>query len=312
MNRPSRPAIVLRAAAALAIAAAITGFAQTGASASQQVSVSVRYTCVFPVIGSESAPVEIDSNIPTSIAVGQSTAHYAVNASVTAPAELATGLRMAGVSTITGTVDGQALIEAPDDDFTKTVPFAVNKITIPLFSSFTGTATGSAPDVTFSVPGRGEILVGDLTMHLVPRDSNGNVVQLLGEMTVPCTVDSGQNDVAATFAITAAPSPAASHSATAAPNPDPDPTSTSTHAASPSPSTGTGSPQPTGTVASTASAASSQSASAAGPGGPSKGGDAAWMIGLGSLLALVAIGAAAFRYRLKLRDLRILRNLRNR
>jgi hypothetical protein len=279
MNGRGRPATLLGGATALAIAAAVTGFAGPQAFASQQVSLTFRYTCDFPVIGSQSAPVEVDSNIPNSIAVGQSTAHYVVTASVTAPWELSLGLRADGVSTITGTVDGQAYVKAPQGNLTETVPFEIHEITLPAFSSFTGTATASAPAVTFSKPGKAEIIVGDLTLHLDPRDSNGNLTSL-GEMTVPCEPNPGQNDVAVTFAITGAASPTSSSAATAS-SPSPSPSPSASAATSASTATPTAAPTP--------------HASPADP-GPPKGADAAWVIWLGSLAALVGIVTAAFRY----------------
>jgi hypothetical protein len=293
MNGRGRHSTVLRGAAALAIAVGVTGLAQPRASAAQQVSLTLSYTCVFPVIGSQTAPVEIDSNIPDSIAVGRSTARYAVTASATAPWALALGLRADGVSSLTGTVDGQAYVDAPQGDLTEALPFDIHKIALSAFSSFTGTATGSAPEVTFSEPGKAKIVVGDLTLHLVPLNSNGNVASL-GDMTVPCTLDPNQND-AVSFAITGAASPASSSSATASSDPAP----TTTHASAPSPSTHPSiSPATdTGIAASPVALAQSASASASAkdPGHGSGGGDA-WMMWLGGLVALAALGTAAHRY----------------
>jgi hypothetical protein len=293
MNGYGRRSTVLRGAAALAIAVGVTGLAQPRALAAQQVSLTLSYTCDFPVIGHQTAPVEIDSNIPDSIAVGQSTAHYAVTASATAPAALAFGLRAFGVSTLTGTVEGQATVEAPQGVLKETLPFTIHKISISAFSSFTGIATGNAPEVTFSKPGKAEIIVGNLTMHLVPLNSNGDV-NSLGDMTVPCTLDANQNDVAVHFTITGAASPASSSSPTSAPSSDP---VTTTHTASPSPSAHPSTSPKTNTSIAMSPVALAQSANAsAKDAGHENGGGNAWMMWLGGLVALVAIGTAAYRY----------------
>ncbi len=287
MNGHGRPIILLRGATALAITAAITVFDPTTAGATQRVSLAPTYTCAFPVIGDQSAPVQIDSSIPDSIAVGQSTERYVVHASATAPWELALGLRLAGVSTITGTAEGRAYVKAPQGDLAQTVHFDIDKITIPAFSSFTGTATGGMPEVTFSEPGRAEIVVGDLTMHLVPRDSSGNLTSL-GEMTVPCTLNPGQNEVAASFTITGAPSRTSSNFATA----DPDSTPTSHSSLSPSSRPSTSAATDVGIAAATTPP---MQPTRPADSKPSNAGGIDWTIWLGGLVVLAGIGMAAFR-----------------
>lgn len=293
MNGRGRLLILRRGVAVWAIAVAVIGFGQTRASATQQVNLTLTYTCTFPVIGDHSTPVQIESNIPDSIAVGQSTAHYVVNASATAPGALAFGLHtLFGVSTITGTVDGQVSVRSPQGDQSETVPFDIHPINLPYFSSFTGTATGSAPEVTFDKPGEAEIVVGDLIMHLIPRDSNGNLTSL-GEPTVPCKLDPGQKNTVS-FTITGTPSPTQSNSvaADAAPTPTPTP-----RASSPSPGThpSTSTSATTGLVVPPSVATPTQSASAT-DSARSTGASAAWVIWFGGLAALIGLGVAAFRY----------------
>ena len=304
MNRHGGPGrVVLGGVSALAIAVGITGFAGPAASAAQQLKLSLTYTCDFPVIGAQSAPIQVESNIPDSIAVGQSTAQYEVDASVSAPWELTLGLRGFGVSTITGTVDGQVDVEAPQGDLPETLAFGINKISLPAFSSFTGTATGSAPQVTFDEPGKAEIVVGNLTMRLDPRDSSGNLTSL-GEMTVPCTLDSGQNDVAASFTIVGAASPASSSAGAAG---SPAPTTSSASGLDPTPSTHvSASSQTTNTHPASATSASAPGSSpadastrstiSAEPAGYASGGGTPWAAWLAGLLALAVIVAAAFRF----------------
>jgi hypothetical protein len=291
--------IVLRGVTVLGIAVGLTGFLVVRASAAQQVALNLTYTCDFPEIGEQSASVTVESSIPDSIAVGQSSAHYAVTASATVPLTLDVGLHdLFGVSTITGTADGQTSVEAPQGDIAETVPFDIQEITLPAFSSFTGYATGIAPLATFSKPGNAEIIVGNLTLHLIPRNSSGGLTSL-GEPNVPCTLNSGQNDVAASFTITAAADPTPPNSATGSS----DPASTTT-APSPSASTISTSPSPSSSPSPSASKSASVTPTTASPSqsvdppdpDPSNGGGTAWAVWLGGLAALVAISTAGFRY----------------
>jgi hypothetical protein len=294
-------------ATAVAIALATAGFAETGASAAQQVALTLTYTCTFPAIGDQSVPVDVDADIPSSIPVGRSTAHFLVRASATAPWELTVGLRAFGVASITGTVDGQTEIQAPQGVFTETVPFVVAPITLPAYSSFTATATGSAPAMTFTKPGTVKIIVGSLTMHLDPTDANGNLTSL-GAFDVPCTLNAGQSDVAATSVVTAAAPPAGSRSTTAAPS-DPGSAAAGASASGPSASARVN----TGTSTGVSAAAQSDPASPADPGssaqalrssedpGSARGGGGAWPIWLGALAAIAVVGAAAVRYGPRLR-----------
>lgn len=123
--------VVLRSAAVLAITAAMTWLptAPASAAAAQRVILALTYTCAFPVIGNQSTSVNVSSDIPDSIPVGQSTAHYVVTATVTVPWELTAGMRTLGVRTVAGTADGVADVQAPQGNLTAAVPFTIPKIT---------------------------------------------------------------------------------------------------------------------------------------------------------------------------------------
>jgi hypothetical protein len=285
--------IVLRVATALGIAAAIAGFPEAGASAAQRIALTLTYTCAFPEIGDQSASVYIESDIPNSIAVGQPTGHYVVTASATAPWELAAGLHAFGVSTITGSVDGRVDVEAPQGDFAETIPLGIPEITVPAFSSFTAGATGGSSEITFDEPGQGEIVVGSLLLHLVPRNSSGGLTPL-GAFNVPCSLNAGQDDVAASFTITGAAS-SASSSVTTRPTGRTLPSGKRSSSPSPSASNGTIVQRPTASPSESVRATATESVRATAT-GLFNGEDTSWAIWLGGLAALVATGAAAFRY----------------
>jgi hypothetical protein len=306
MNRRQATGTLLRATAATGMALGLTAFPGTGAQAAQQVALTVTYTCTFPEIGTQSVAVAITSSAPNSIAVGQSTADIVVTATVTVPWELTVGLRAYGVSTVTGTAAGQADIDVPQGAWAETVPFTIPKISLPDFSSFTASATGSVPSITFSEPGRAEVTVGNLTAHLAPLDSNGNLTRL-GEIDVPCTLKSGQDVTAASLAITAAPrvgssssSPASSSSGSARPTPSssaserPSDTADPTGTVPPGHTTSSGAAPsgPDGASSQAAAASSSRSSTiGAAASGPPGGGDAAWAFGIGGAVAIIAAAA---------------------
>ena len=149
--------------------------------------------------------------------------------------------------------------------------------------------------------GKAQITVGNLNLYLVTRNSNGDLSSL-GAFTVPCTLNSDQKNVAASFMITGAAavtptsSTAASTASTAstsrAATPTVRPSSTSSSGSSDSPS-----PSASNSLSLVADTVSpSGSALATGP-GPSNGGDAAWAMLLGGLVLLVGVAAAAYRFR---------------
>jgi hypothetical protein len=143
--------------------------------------------------------VRIDSDIPESAAVGQPTPEFVVNASVPVEADTTKALGRIGVKTIEGTVEAKVRVTAPDGDTDLRVPFRV-KTDVPASGSFHVRGTGSAPPLTFTLPGRANVSVGDLVARLTPKDASGDVT-FPGEIEARCTMDPGQDDVIAWFRI---------------------------------------------------------------------------------------------------------------
>jgi hypothetical protein len=304
MHLERRRAVVPRRAAAAGCAVALALLPETGARADQQVDLTLNYTCVFPVIGNETVSIAITATAPTTVVVGRPLASLGVTASVTVPAVLTIALEnLFGVSTITGTARGEAYIQASQGTIAESVPFTIPQFTLPPDATFTAAATGTVPPITFTAPGRAVATVGDISLQLIPKDASGNLTGL-GTIDLPCTLDSGQNDVAANMTvISAAASSAPATGSHTQPATHAGPTSTS-----PSPiRTTTGGTDPTdpATTAAQSSAADSAdpvdssgsfvpvSSTAAGPG---RGANRPLLLGVG-LLALVGLGAAAFAYR---------------
>jgi len=193
--------IILWAAIALGLTGGIVGVLGAGTAAAQPVSLTLRYTCSFPLINDQSITARIQSDIPKSIAVGESSQRFTIDAVTTVGATLTQGLGLIGMKTVEGTVDAKTSVAAPHGDISVTVPMAITRTSIPASGSFDVSATGTAPTLRFSQPGNGKITVGGLVLHLVPRNASGDLT-FLGKLDVPCTLDAGQDNAAIPFDIT--------------------------------------------------------------------------------------------------------------
>ncbi|WP_326680567.1 DUF6801 domain-containing protein [Streptomyces sp. NBC_01237] len=195
---PSGPAT--RRAVGLTLAAGVAGASVgvfgAGSAAADPVSLELRYVCAVQMLPDRAGTVEIDADVPTSAVVGRPTSKFVIRATVPVSGADANGLRSAGIQVIKGTVDAKVLVKAPGGDTNLKVPFQVARTDVPKSGPFSVEATGVAPSLTFSRPGRARITVGDLVAHV--SASGGMTVRL----DVPCKLDSGQNNVVASIGIT--------------------------------------------------------------------------------------------------------------
>ncbi|MGW1894002.1 DUF6801 domain-containing protein [Streptomyces sp. NPDC002004] len=173
----------------------------TPAASAQPVSIKLSYTCAFTGIGTTQVTMRIGTDIPRSLEVGDSSPRAAVSGVATVDASF-TGLApLVGARTLEGSVDGTATVSAPQGDSRLSVPMTIPRTPIPAFGAFDMSAKGTAPAVTFTRPGNVRVTVGDLGLHLTPRDAYGNLTQV-GTMNAACTVDPGQNTVLQSLVVT--------------------------------------------------------------------------------------------------------------
>ncbi|MFI9272121.1 DUF6801 domain-containing protein [Kitasatospora sp. NPDC052896] len=323
----ARARITLGVATAVGAAGGIVGVLGTGTAAAQTVSPTLSYTCVFPYIGAQHLSVSMNADVPSSVTVGEPSPKFGISAVTTAPNGLAQGLGFFGVRIIEGTGQASITVTAPQGDIPVSVPATIAKTALPPSGPFDIAASGTAPSLTFSQPGNGKITVGGISLHLITEDASGNPT-FVGSIDVSCTLDGGQNNVAASFAITqplqtpAPPPPTplppgptpGPHTSTPGPGPVPSPAPTQSTAGSLTPTP----PRPT--TASPSSSTSSTSSTVSGPPtgptstdpvpGPTRppirptpGGLGTTAIALLVTGVLVA-GAAAFRFGSRLRNRR--------
>lgn len=198
-------ASVLAATVAAGAAAGVLG-AETAAA--QPVSLTLRYACAFPYIGSQDITASISMDVPQDHTVGEPSHRLAIHAEATVGSGLTFGLAALGVRSVDGTLRAKTRVTAPEGDLGITVPLTVARTSIPSSGSLRIPAGGTAPPVTFTEAGPAEIVVGDFAVHLVPRDADGHPT--LQELDVPCTVRGGQDTVLTSFTIAPAPRRSAS------------------------------------------------------------------------------------------------------
>ncbi len=288
-----------------------------GSAAAEPDSLTVTYSCSFPLIGPQSVMMKITADIPGTIAVGASTPRFAVHAVATVVNQFAVpGLGLIGVTTVQGTADAAAEVTAPQGSIPVAAVFDLAKTKIPSSGLLTLASSATVPSLTFDRAGPARLTVGGLTLHLAPKNASGDLVP--GNITVPCTLNSGQSNVLSSFEITAPPRPSTptktgptkagpTHSAAPGPTsakptgpPTPGPTTpkpTPTHTPTPtvSPTIGsTGSiPGPTPTSSPTIARAKHKGS------GPTHGTGSGDLLTAGLvalLLGAVLLGGVAFRF----------------
>jgi hypothetical protein len=194
----------LRGLAAVAAAAALTGVALfTGAGSASAATLTLNYSCTFPLIGAQTIGVVITGTAPTSAVVGHPTAAFPLSTTVGVPATATEGLNLVGSKTISGTASASSTLNnSPAAPLGITGPLTIPTTTVPASGTFNVVATGTAPSETLTQAGTASITVGNFTTTLTPRNSSGGTTAL-GTFTVTCTQVAGQNNTLASFPVTA-------------------------------------------------------------------------------------------------------------
>ncbi|WP_199485408.1 fibronectin type III domain-containing protein [Actinomadura craniellae] len=192
----------IRAIAASAVlAGSLVGITGSGAAQAAPASLTLNYTCPFPLIGTQQISVRIQTDIPPTIGVGEQTPEIIVNTVTTVPDTATQGMALVGAKTLEGDALADSTIAAPGITLPVKVPAPLEKTNVPASGTFEVKATGKAPALTFTQPGSAKITVGNILLKLAPKDAAGGLTGL-GEFDAPCTQVPGQNNLLATFQIT--------------------------------------------------------------------------------------------------------------
>lgn len=195
------PAAAMGVAGAMTVVLGIVAVWGSPPASARPVSIELRYTCAFTGIGTAPVTMRISTDLPSSIEAGDSTPRAAVNGVATVDANFTALAPLVGARTLEGSVDGTATVSAPQGDSSVSVPMTIPRTPIPAFGSVDMSAKGTAPAVTFPRPGDAKVSVGDLGLHLTPRDAYGNLTPV-GTMNATCRVDPGQNTVLQSLVVT--------------------------------------------------------------------------------------------------------------
>ena len=181
-----------RAAACVLATGALT-VAMAGPSLAATASLNITYTCNFTLIGNQAMPTTVSSaDLPDSATVGVPTA--ASNTTVTSTvSESATGtLAWIGAKSVDGTMTSNVPVANGGNTQTLTSVSTIPNTPVPSSGTFQVTATGTFPAMTLTNAGTATISLGNAELKLTPRYANGDPTWL-GTITVPCTVNAGQN-----------------------------------------------------------------------------------------------------------------------
>jgi hypothetical protein len=183
------------------VATALVAGAQT--SAADPISLTLNYHCTFPLVGSQSLKVVINTDLPPTVNTGQPTGAFDIKAVSTINADTVSGLSLIGATTLEGTAAAKANVAAPGLNLPVTVPITLDKTNIPPSGEMTINAAGKTPSLTFTQAGQAKITVGDLNLKVTPRKADGSVTGITPDGTIdaPCTQDPGQDNTLATITI---------------------------------------------------------------------------------------------------------------
>ena len=175
-----------------------------GAASAQaaQSSLTLSYTCTFPVIGSRPVTVTYGQDLPGSVTQGVPNRPSSATADIMVPAVVTKGFNLVGAATVSGSAAARQTVTNGAARFGGPVAYTVPSTPVPASGAFTMHATGTFPSVTYPNAGTATITVGDLSQTLTPLTSRGKPT-VLGTFTVPCTQVPGQNNVLGTFPVLA-------------------------------------------------------------------------------------------------------------
>lgn len=191
---PNRSVRKIRSAIATATLMSAIGQAQA-----VEVTRNIDYECQFPLVGPEIVATAISADLPEEVYPGPTDEQISLVADATFNDNVRTSLLLVNVATIEGVVQADTLIQTDALDLNVVVDMDLPTSDLPTNTGpFTVTASGSIPQPAFGDQMMGEIsmTVGDLTLNLISRKSDGSLPNdMFGEFTAPCTQPEGQDNV---------------------------------------------------------------------------------------------------------------------
>ncbi|MFD0539550.1 DUF6801 domain-containing protein [Actinomadura luteofluorescens] len=139
----------------------------------------MNFHCVFPLIGNQPLTVDIDSDFPSSIKVGELSPPFHIKSTAHITGTITNGLRAVKAVTLEGTASADSVVSVPEDpNLPVATDVVINKVDIPQQAGATWdlVAEGDAPQLVFSQTGEGKITIVGLTQHINPKKADGTEV----------------------------------------------------------------------------------------------------------------------------------------
>ncbi|MBA1145864.1 choice-of-anchor D domain-containing protein [Ectothiorhodospiraceae bacterium WFHF3C12] len=191
-----------------AIAAAAL-FGVAGTASAEPVSLTLDYTCPFPLIGEQTITAEINTDIAAEVTAPSELGPFDIEATTTVPAAAVEGLSLVGATTIEGTATNESTVVTPAREIPQTVNLTIPQSGFPDEpQAFTVPASGSTSVVSIEAQdvGDGQVTVGGLTLDMTARLPDGSIAPApVGEFTAECTQVAGQDNVLQSFTVSAEP-----------------------------------------------------------------------------------------------------------
>lgn len=195
---------------ALTVVAAVVGsvaFAGAGTGTAATASLTLVYSCPFPLIGTQDMSVKIDvADLPDAAVVGEPIPASRVTATATVPPTATQGLALVGAATVEGTAKATTRIDNAGAVLDVVPNLVVAKTNVPASGAFDTVATGTTPPVSFTNAGLTTMSVGNFSTTLTPRRADGSETGL-GTFTSDCTLKPGQATQLYQFTVSPASSP---------------------------------------------------------------------------------------------------------
>ncbi|WP_285569888.1 DUF6801 domain-containing protein [Streptomyces sp. RTGN2] len=185
------------------MASGMVGIAGAGTASAKQLSRTFGYTCTPFAAGSHSFTVQVTADLPDKIVVGQPGKTLAVHAVATADASVTKWVKDNGLSTVEGTVDASAHVDAPQQQVDIAAPFTMSRATVPASGSFKIRATAAVATPTFSHTGRATVTTGSISLYVIAW----NAARTVNFQTrTSCSLNASQSNFVTSFDITTASS----------------------------------------------------------------------------------------------------------
>ncbi|MFE8072223.1 choice-of-anchor D domain-containing protein [Marinobacteraceae bacterium S3BR75-40.1] len=189
-----------------ALAAAL--LAAGGTASADTASLTLEYTCPFPLIGTQPITADITAEVPASAQVGVPIGDVPVDVTTTLNDQARQGLSLVGATTVEGTALSDVNVSVPGGDRPQQVELTIPQTAVPAAGDpFIVPASGTQASLTFNQDdvGNGTITVGALSLDITSRKADGSIApDPVGQFTIDCTQTAGQDNVLHTFEVAGA------------------------------------------------------------------------------------------------------------